>query len=206
MRDYFSEATKKLMTDAVKAIEQNSSAEIVIALRRQSGSYRAADLTFASALAFVALLLLLFLPYEFALEAIPLEVGVAFAFGFLWASHSRLLRRALSGSKAKASAVGAYARCAFHELGVSKTKGRSGILVYISILEQKVEVITDWGIDPKKLGPQWENFCAELQVRLKSSTPERFAEHLQTMGNLLATEYPRAADDENELADEVDAS
>src|SRR5207245_4461231 len=62
------EAGKAALATAVREIESASDAEVVIAVRPHSGSYRDADLLAGSAAALAMLAFLLFSPWEFDLE------------------------------------------------------------------------------------------------------------------------------------------
>ena len=54
------------------------------------------------------------------------------------------------------------ARAAFVDQGISRTRGRTGILVFVSLFEREVEVVADVGVDPVLLGEDWTRAVAAL--------------------------------------------
>jgi putative membrane protein len=188
---------------AVGEIEAVTSAEVVITVQPQSGSYRAVDLAVGSSLAFVSLLLLLFLPQRFAVETMPVDVLLAFALGALVSTRTPALRRLLTPTASRKRLVLTAARAAFFDLGVSRTRGRSGLLVYVSLLERAVEVVTDVGIDPASLGPAWAAAVAALGEAVRQGDFHAFRAALVRLGPPLAQAMPRQADDLDELPNDL---
>ena len=202
VRDAFlAPEAREAAVEAVGAVEALTSAELVVAVRAQSGSYRAADLVAGAVAGFAALLLLLFLPQPFAVATMPFDVLAAFGLGLLASSRAPALRRALTPAAARRASVLTAARAAFYELGVSKTARRNGVLVYVSLLERVAEVVTDVGIDAAALGPAWPAACAALARAVESDDVRAFAQALRGLAPPLAERMPRAADDVNELPD-----
>jgi putative membrane protein len=91
------------------------------------------------------------------------------------------------------------ARAAFVELGVSKTRGRSGILVFISMLERTAEVVGDIGIAPECLRAE----LPALQAAVAKEDLRALVAALRAFSSPLCQAMPRAADDVNELPDEL---
>ena len=93
---------------------------------------------------------------------------------------------------------------AFIDLGISKTRDRNGILVFVAAFEQRVEVVSDVGVDTARVGAAWTDACSAL---LKSMKPiprlDLFLTALRSLGPALGAAMPRKADDVNELPDEV---
>src|SRR6185295_8418134 len=61
----FDQSAGSALSAAVRDIEKTTDAEIVIVVRRRSGSYRHADYLFGALVAFIGLLFVLFLPVSF---------------------------------------------------------------------------------------------------------------------------------------------
>ena len=81
-------------------------------------------------------------------DAVWLAAVVAAGLGFLAASWPPL-RRALAGREAMARAVRRAAEAAFTREGVFETRDRTGILIFLSLLEHQVVVLPDTGIAAK---------------------------------------------------------
>jgi putative membrane protein len=203
-RTFFQENARARVTAAIKEIELQTSAEVVVAVRNSSGLYRDVDYLFGFGASIAALLVLLFHPHPFALEGMPLDLIAAFAAGALFCAYARPLRRALAPRKRMDASCLVAARAAFVELGVGRTKDRNGIFVLVSLFERRVKVVADVGIDPAKLGGEWGTRVVALEGSLaRGASIDRFLEALRALGPPLGASMPRSPDDVNELPDEV---
>jgi putative membrane protein len=189
---------------AVRAIEAKCAAEVVVAVRRRSGFYRHTDYLVGFASSMAALAALLFLPQPFAVETMPIDVVAAFILGAVVSAHVPPLRRALTSRELMDDAVEEAARAAFVALGVSKTRGRTGVIVFASVFERRIEIVADLAANPERLGDACERAARALRHAIDHGVDvDRFLEALGAFGAELAEELPRAADDVNELPDEV---
>jgi putative membrane protein len=199
---FFTDDTKARAAEAVKAIEARTSAEVVIAVHARSGDYSHTDYLVGFALSFVTLVAMLYLPQEFPLETFPPGSAVSFLVGALVCRSVPALRRVLSGRAPREKNVRTAARAAFVDLGISRTRGRTGLLVFVSLFERQVEVVPDTGVDPAALGPEWIQALAGLNAALaRSSDPAPFFQALHALTPPLERVLPRAQDDVNELPD-----
>jgi putative membrane protein len=201
---FHEERAKSDTRATVEEIEAQTSAEIVVALRRVSGSYRDADYLAGFLLALVALLVMLFADHTFPLLSFPAGMIGTFALGAFLSNGIAPLRRALTSPSRRRAQVRTAARAAFVDQGISRTRGRTGILVFVSLLEREVEVVADIGVDPVLLGEDWTHAVAALRASVRPSPVfEDFRKALRGLAAPLAQAMPRAADDVNELPDEV---
>jgi putative membrane protein len=85
---------------------------------------------------------------------------------------------------------------------LDRTRGRTGILLFVSIAERYVEILADRGIDEKVPPGTWKEIVAAFtrQVR-EGKIADGFVGALTACGALLVSRFPRAADDQNELPD-----
>jgi putative membrane protein len=203
---FFTDDARKRVTATIKEVEAQTSAEVVVAVRRRSGTYRQADYLFGFACAMTVLAVLLFAPQEFLVEMMPLDVLLAFGAGALVASRVQPLERALTLAKTRRAQVQLAARAAFVDLGITRTSGRNGLLVYVSAFERAVEVVTDIGFSADartRLAPRFEALDAAARGGLDFA---RFVTALGALGAPLGELHPHRDDDVNELPDEVSAS
>lgn len=56
----------------------------------------------------------------------------------------------------------------FAELGVWDTEYNSGVLLYLNLCEQKVEIVIDRGIQQLTSQQCWDQLCADLLIGLKN--------------------------------------
>jgi len=201
---FYEDRAKSETRKAVADIESVTSAEIVVALRRAAGDYRAADYLAGFVLSVVVLLVMLFVEREFRLLAFPGGVVAAFIFGAAVTSQIAPIRRTFTLPSQRRAAVQSAARAAFVDLGVSRTTGRTGVLVFVALFEREVEIVADVGVDMEALGEDWKKAVTALRGSLRPAPVfDRFAEKLRALATPLSTALPRAADDVNELPDEV---
>jgi len=201
--DFFSAEAKRATAASVRSAEAQTSAEIVVAVRKSSGRYGVLAYHFGLGLAAAVVAYLLLTPTEYSVEAIVLEGAVAFALGSLLAANLDTVKRALSRGSTLDANVHSGARVAFFDLGISRTSGRNGLLVYVSLFERRCVVLADIGIRDAELGPGWSACGDQLADAVKRRDLALFERAIEELGRVLGAAHPRAADDVNELPDEV---
>jgi putative membrane protein len=197
-------AAQDALRAAAADVEARSAAEVVIVVRRQSGSYRDVDLSAGVAAGLLLLWYQLFSPVEFSLGSIlwgPPLLGAVVAFAVSrWPTGRRLLTTA----GRRRLAVREAACAVFVERGLDATRGRTGLLVFVSQLERAVEVLGDRGLRAAVPEAEWQARTAALQAAVSASDPwTAVAVQVRSLGDVLARVLPRAHDDADELADEV---
>lgn len=201
---FFEPRARKEATAAIKEIESQTSAEVVVTLRHLSGNYRHADFGFGFGFALLTLIVMWYLPVRFAPIAFFVDVTLGFLFGTFVCSHAPPLRRLLTSRKLRKHNVHQSARAAFVDLGIARCTGRWGILVYVATFERTVEVVADIGVDAKALGAPYSEAIAKMKTALEGSPElDAFLAALRSLGPALATVLPHHDDDVNELPDEV---
>src|ERR1043165_1563671 len=69
----FDKAASDAIAQTVADIEKQTNAEVVVVVRGRSGTYRHADYLFGAIVAFLGVILILFLPWEFHTYWIPFD-------------------------------------------------------------------------------------------------------------------------------------
>jgi len=200
-RTKFDQAASEALAQAVRDIEKTTDAEIVIVVRGRSGSYRHADYLSGSILAFIGLLFVLFSPFDFHTYWVPFDVAALFVIGAFVSSRSDMIRRLLTrdGSRSKAARAGAAA--IFYEAGIANTHAENGLLVYLSLLERRLEIIADRGILRAVPALPWNHAVFELKKVGRKPEPDSFTQSVRELGKLLAQNMPATGENPNELAD-----
>jgi putative membrane protein len=205
-RPFLTDAAKAALLDAVRAVEARSAAEVVVAVRERSGSYLHADLIAGILAANLVLFYQLFSPWEFSLPLIQVApTGVGLLVG-LATSITPWARRALTPRRTREAMVRTAARATFVEKGVTATRARTGILVYVAVLERTAEVVADVGVTKAMPAEAWRAATARVEEAAGAGDGLALADAVAALGDGLAAALPRAADDVNELADEVGAA
>jgi putative membrane protein len=200
-RTKFDDASRVALTDCVKKIETTTDAELVLVVRARSGSYRHADYLCGALLAFAGLLFLLFSPFDFHQYWVAVEVALLFALGVFLASRSNSIRRLLTKEKFRDEAVRTSAAAMFYEAGIANTNAEMGVLIYLSILERRLELIADRGILKRVNALEWNQTLAELREAGRKAEPEILLTALEKLGAVLCKCLPATGENPNELPD-----
>jgi putative membrane protein len=201
--DFFRDAAKQSTARSVKNVEAQTSAEVVVAVRRRSGDYRVPAYHFGFFVAGAVVLYLLVAPQVFSVGDMALDGALGFGLGLALAYNVSALLRALVRERRLAKSVAEAARVAFYDLGIARTSGRSGILIFVSTFEQRALVLADVGVNVAALGAPWTDACQALSSAVKRRDLTAFQQVVASLGPLLGANMPRSADDVNELPDEV---
>jgi len=187
----FSDAVEAAVGDA----EASTDAEIVVVAAARSGSYRDVALTAGAAAAGAALLIGVFSPWHVSAHWLPLDLLLVML-AVTWLTHrSPRLMRWFTSPDRRRRQVRVCAAEAFHSEAVHGTKRRTGLLIYISALEDAVEVLPDFGLQGVVPGAAWN----ELDWR--ASKLDGFLEGLAACGAVLAEHAPALEDNPNEIPD-----
>ncbi len=198
-----SPAAKEEVTRAIQAVESQTAAELVVAMRPRVADYRHIDYLVGFVASLLALLVFLFYPADFDIDTMPVEALVAFGLGVAVSAYVPPVRRLLISRERLRRAMRETACTLFIDLGVSKTTGRTGVFVLVAGYERRVEVLTDVGVPVTVLGPAWQEAITRLGAAVRASDLDAFVAALRELGPALGRVLPRTADDVNELSDEV---
>ena len=101
--------------------------------------------------------------------------------------------------RARAARTGAAAM--FYEAGIANTHAENGLLIYLSLLEQRLEVFADRGILTSVPALEWNHALFELNQAGRRAEPGSLTKALQDLGVLLAKHKPATGENPNELPD-----
>lgn len=92
----------------------------------------------------------------------------------------------------------------FYKLGMHKTKDRTGVLIFLLLDERKFEILADEGINKVIIDSEWSAIEEGLISEFRSGNYVQGVLHcINLIGEKLNTHFPRAADDVDELSNEV---
>ena len=193
----FAEAIER----AVHEAESKTDSEIIVVAASRSGSYRDLSLAVGAAAALLAVVFLLFSPFEFSPVHIPFDLAIVLALVTWLADRSPFFLRLVASRARKDRQVQDAAAAAFHQEAVHGTRGRTGVLVYVSALENRVEVIPDAGVAARV--PQGELNKVRWGPNPDGRTPgdlAQFVAGLQQLGAVLGTRIPALTHNPDEVA------
>ena len=95
----------------------------------------------------------------------------------------------------------ARAKQLFAELGVWDTEKNSGVLLYLNLCEQKVEIVIDRGINQATTQEQWQAICDHMVQQLKQKQyRQAVILGVTQIGDILNTFYDNEFED---IANEI---
>ncbi len=90
----------------------------------------------------------------------------------------------------------------FARLGVWDTAENSGILIYVQLVDHRVEILADRGIAACVPQAEWDAICRAMEVDFRAGAWRQGAlRAVARAGDLLATHFPAGERNPNELAD-----
>jgi putative membrane protein len=76
-----------------------------------------------------------------------------------------------------------------------------GVLIYLSILERRLELISDRGVLKGVNALEWNQILFDLHQAGRKPEPETLLTALESLGALLANHLPATGENPNELPD-----
>ena len=97
-----------------------------------------------------------------------------------------------------------FAQKRFVELGMTQTRHRNAVLIYLVPLARQFAIVGDSGVHEKCGDAFWQQVSAGMAGLLKQGRfTEAILEAIQTIGDILARHFPRDPNDRNELPDGI---
>lgn len=199
----FSSAEKQRIRQAVQTAEKDTSGEIAVVVVEESDRYREAEVTGAASFAaFLAMVLALALHQLTIWFYVPVACLLVFPGLYLFRRFPDM-KLAFLGRRRIDHAVRERAVYSFYQKGVHKTEKETGILIFISLLERKVWILADKGIDARIEAQFWRALARELSEGIRRGQPlDSLCKVIEKCGAELARHFPERDGGENELCDE----
>lgn len=208
------DAELQRIREAVAAAEARTSGEIVPYIVERSGSYEVAVWRGASFLAvgtmLGAVLLLQFyggwgLGWLYTGWGMALLASLAGVVGAVLTAVVPPLKRRLAGADRLATRVHRRAALAFLDEEVFKTRDRTGILLFVSLFEHRIEVLGDEGINRQVSPEEWVEVVDTIRRGVRQGhLADGLIEAIALCGRLLEEKGVAIRhDDTDEISDRV---
>jgi putative membrane protein len=88
--------------------------------------------------------------------------------------------------------------------GVHLTEARTGVLIYVTPIDQRVEIVADVGIHSKVGQAAWEDLAEEIAGAARQDhLVDGIVNAIRKAGVILALHFPPTSDNPNELSDRM---
>lgn len=194
-RAYLTTQDLSKIEDAVEKAERNTSGEIVVRMVRQSTPTRIVPwLVFA----IFAALAEAFFSSGFAIAGCTMLLFGAFCARPV--SNWPWVQRILTHKSDRNLCVVRRADMEFMLHCSGKTKSSTGFFIFFSLMEREVVVLAERGIVAKLPSPMWDKICQVILTGARSnSLASGIEQGINEAADILAKNYPREAEDSNEL-------
>jgi putative membrane protein len=201
---FFSDDERERLRDATREAESKTIGEVAVVVSDRSDEYPEAGMLGGVLLGGLIALVLVMLFFHSSLWFyIPLNLLLFFPVRALLVKVPAL-RTAFIGRGRIEAAVRQAALRAFYDKGLYKTKGHTGVLFFLSLLERKVWVLADRGIHEKIKQESLNKLAGQVSRGIREGRAcDALCEAISEAGELLACHFPITPDDTNELPDDV---
>ena len=216
----FTPEDHKIVTSAVSDAEKSTDGEIVTIVTEQSDHYGDVAWAYAGLVSLTILLLVSLFPEPYlglidwlsggwsGVTALPywaLFIVAALAFfAARWLFGWKSLLFAITPAGIKNARVRKRAVSLFTVSTDHRTVGRTGILLYLSMLEHRAEIVADDAIVEKVDPEVWGDAMVALIDLVRAGKPgEGMAEAVKQMGVVLTEHFPKSEGNDNELPDRL---
>jgi putative membrane protein len=208
----FTEQDRMAIRAAVEAAESRARGEIVPMVVPASALYR--DASHLAGLIMALLALALLVAFDYGWRSWHWSGGhpgwsviivlAAYALGSVAGRRPAVIRSLTPQDRMKRK-VELRAQRAFYEQGLHKTREGTGILILLSLLEHRVQILADRAIDERVPSGTWDALVDDLVRGIQGGREiETMCRVIATCGDLLALHFPaREGDNPNELSDDL---
>lgn len=189
---FFSQYELDRVSQAIHDAEVHTAGEVVPFVVERSDDYEEAELRAAIVFGLVPLITVdvirMFTDFWVPLNTVELTILVLVCMGLGWVSGKFVapLKRLFAGGSLMDRRVAQRAAEAFIAEEVFKTRDRTGILIFISLLEHEVLVMGDTGIHARVKAEDWRTIVNKIIAGIRSGKlAEAIIEGLNMCGDLL---------------------
>ncbi|MDC0255078.1 TPM domain-containing protein [Bacteriovoracales bacterium] len=188
---------------AIKTVESTTSGEIVPAIFTQSDFYPASHFRLAITIGILIPTLSLLTEWPEGPGSILWLQLPGLVLGY-YLAYIPTLKRWFSTKKEIAEEVHQRALQAFFENNLHTTKDRTGILIMVSALEHRVEILADKGINDKVEVETWNKILTPFIDQIKNDQLiDGLVDTIVECGKVLTEYFPIKSDDRNELSNKI---
>jgi putative membrane protein len=206
MKDSVTKSDRHAVVAAIKIAELKTSGEIMVVVAKQSDDYVHVPIHIAAGMALAVPFVLpwaaRFFPWAsvtlwwvFAVQLI-LFIVVALVLSQSWFRYLVTPRRLMRKYAHRNAAT------QFLAVNAHSTGGRTGVLIFVSLLERYVEIVADTAIAAKVSHADWQRIVEQMLPLLKADKlTDALVLAVEHSGDKLAKHFPPSTTNPNELPD-----
>jgi putative membrane protein len=190
------------LASVIGDVEDETSGEIVLVIAEQAGHYRAVPLLWAMLAALVTPWPLIRLTDISTSRIFLIQLAVALILSLVLSWPK--LRFALVPRSVKHSQAHEAASREFLRRGMTRTREKTGVLIYLALAEHHAEILADTGVADRVDPGIWAGIVADLTAAIRNGRMiEGLIEAIRRTGGILAEHAPPRLDDVDELPNKV---
>ncbi len=185
---------------AIRDAESRTAGEIVVVVAAAAGAYRSVPLLYALLGSLAAPWPLIWLTELSAARIVLIQLVVALALVLLVS----LAKRPLVPAFIRRARCREAAAREFRARGLVRTRGRTGVLIYVAAAEHYAEVVADAGIAAHVAETVWREAITELVTAIRAGrAADGLVAAIGRVGAVLAQHAPARSEDHDELPNKV---
>jgi putative membrane protein len=193
---------KARVSSAIQQAECSTAGEIYVVVAHAADDFRYVPVIWA-ALAAIVLPWPLHLLTPLSTTTILVTQAMVFIATAWGLSHPGVRYRIVPNAiAAEAARKNAFAQFLAH--GAHLTEERTGVLIYVALINRRVEIVADVGIHSKVGSSAWEQLAREITAAARNERlVEGIVSAVRQAGAILARHFPPRDHNPNELSDRV---
>lgn len=193
---------RERVAGAIRDAEARTAGEIVVVVAARASAYRSVPLLYALLGALLTPWPLIWLTTVSASHIFLVQLVVALVMTVVLSWPRR--RFALVPGFMKRARAREAAEREFLGRGLTRTRGRTGVLIYVAAAERYAEVVADSGIADRVSETIWrETIVALVEALREGRAADGLVAAVRGVGAVLAEHAPPRADDVDELPNKV---
>jgi len=199
-----SKEDQKRIRDLIATAEKKSHTEVVPMIVSKSDTYPAAHFRCAIIVSFLFSLGLYFSPLSIINPIYFLWIQLPGLILGYFLGQISVIQRFLITNKEMEFETRQRAYEAFFEHGLHLTKRNNGVLIFISLLERKIRIVADKGVEDKIEQKVWDEIIEQFADKVhKENLAQALKYTIEATANVLEYYFPGQGERNNELKNDL---
>lgn len=199
-----SKKDKLLIKNLINEAEKRTKSELVPMIIHHSDQYPAAHFRAAIIVSFLFSLILYFSPLSVINPIYFLWIQLPGLYVGYFLGQVPFIKRLLIAKEEIDYEVSQRAYEAFFHHNLHHTHEHNGVLIFISLMERKIKIIADTGIQSKVEKKVWDEIIADFSQNVqREQFTQALTEAIEAVAHVLENYFPNEGVKENELKNDL---